>query len=235
MAIESAITSSDRIYLVDEAIRTANEQLREYNLEVGYPTQWPPKIDDSPDVMDQRPDVNLKMLVLGEWVDIDIIYLRQMPQEPEKLKTVAQLTDDIFKKALAHRDAMNSSKIYISSSGSKFDFSEVGPEQFSIDSGGYIRVGNTRIVIGTEPNYKPIKAADIRCHTISVVRAQGNVVVMNDEFDKFRTDGRKGIYCSMDKAIDIARESIVLDRQQEAQSYEKETGGSKYIPIQRSL
>jgi hypothetical protein len=173
------------------------------------------------------------MRVNGKWVPIDIVYLRQMPVEPERLKTVATLVDDLFYKALGHLGAMKNPLILISEVGSKYDTSHLRNHTFRFDEAGYIRIDNMRVV-HKKPGaefFSPIKASDIRSHTISQIRGLGNDIVnLTDDFDRIRTDGRTGMYCLISKAVAIATDQFPEGRRREAETYE-----GLYIPLVREL
>jgi hypothetical protein len=230
-ALVGELKEKERFALFDSALIKANESLlKEHDVELSCGGQWPRKIGDRFEAFDQRPDIDLYMQVNGEWVHIDIIYMRQMPQEPEKLKTISQLAQDMVAKATQHLEAMKNAKIHISSSGSKLDLSGVEKEVL-IDEKGYIRINGLRIVNkNSEGKYKPIKASDIRSHTIMRVQKLPNGIFnMTDDFDPIRTDGIEGIFCPVNEALEISQENIIEERQFDSKEVEK------YIPIQRTL
>lgn len=230
----SSVSPEERFALFSDAMAQANEQLKAQDVELRCEGQWPPT--DQPvraNAFDARPDVDLSMRVNGKWVPIDIVYLRQMPVEPERLKSVAALTEDLFNKALGHLRAMGNPRILISEAGSKYDTSHLRNHAFRFDEAGYIRIDNMRVVHkkpGTD-FFSPIKASNIRSHTISqIIELGDDIVNLTDDFDQIRTDGRKGMYCLIGSAHAIAVEKIVDLRRNEAEEYK-----GLYIPLVREL
>ncbi len=79
--------------------------------------------------------------------------------------------------------------------------------------------------------FAPVKASNIRSHTIQqIVELADDIVNITDDFDKIRTDGRKGMYCLIGKAHPIAMDQLLPSRRQEAEMYE-----GLYIPLVREL
>ena len=228
----SPVTSQQRIELVNDALMQANAALASQGIQVGSLGQWPPKTDEIPGQWNERPDVDLEMTIEDELHPIDIVYIRATsPEKSEQLKTVSQLAEDIKKKALAHFEALSDKDVFISSSGSKFNLGSVNEKDFFIDPEEYIVAFGLRIAFSTsDTTYKPIKASDIHSHTqMQVIRVIGSDIIwIKDDFDDFRTDGKKGIFCDSRKAISIAKDHIVSGRQADAESYKK-----KYIIISR--
>jgi hypothetical protein len=230
----SSISPEERFALFSDALTQANERLKAHEVELRCVGQWPPT-DQAvrANAFDARPDIDLSMLVNGKWVPIDIIYLRQMPVEPERLKSVAALTEDLFNKALGYLRAMGNPRILISEAGSKYDTSHLRNHTFHFDEAGYIRIDDMRVT-HKKPGaefFSPIKASDIRSHTISQIMEFGNDIVnLTDDFDQIRTDGRKGMYCLISRAAAITIDQFPECRRREAEMYE-----GLYIPLVREL
>lgn len=229
--LSSNVTSNHRMTLVTQAVKQANESLLSHNLEVKIQGQWPPKKGDPLEGFDERPDIDLLMKVNGNWIPIDIVYIRKMPQEPETLKDVHQLALDVIKKANDHYIGMTNPNILFSSTGSKFNIGNLKNTTFIIDDEGYIRINGMRIASKKEDgSYTPIKACNIRSHGIVQVKElPDGIINLTDDFDQIRTDGRKGIFCLLNKTIKVTQEHLASAFQQGADLYET------YIPIVRTL
>lgn len=232
MANELSSISQARVALLNGALEQANQKLKAHDLELRSDGQWPPKPGDRADHFDERPDVDISMRADGKWVPIDIVYLRQMPIEPEKLKSVAALAEDLFEKALGHFKAIGNRHILISEAGSKYE-SHLKKHTFHFDDEGYIRIDNMRVVHKKPESefYSPIKASNIRSHSIQkIVELGDDIVNITDDFDLIRTDGRKGMFCLIGKAQSVALDQFPPSRRDEAAKYD-----GPYIPLVREL
>ncbi len=217
-----------------QALAEANRKLLEHHLIVQCDGQWPPKKGDDLNHFDERPDISLSMKIDGQWYPIDIVYMRKMPQEPETVKTVEDLSEDITAKALEHRSVMDNPEFLISTAGSKFT-SKLKNHTFSFDKDGYIRIDDLRVVHKTGEWLKPIQASDIHSHHYMTVQEESpDIVNITDPFDQIRTDGKEGMYCVLKKTQHIALKNLHPERRQDAENYEKETGGT-YIPLVRTM
>lgn len=203
-----SITPEIRANTFFAALNLANQCLEEDELEVGFGGMWP---NNGQGDFDERPEVELKVRMDGIVYPIDLVYMRQMPIEPEQLKTVEQLSQDIVKKVRAHFQWMNDPHILFSSKGTKF-YSEDAIEKgyrFSFDAQEYIRINGLRIAMKREDQYRVLKAGDLRSHTIIRVCELSNLVLhITDDFEEIRTDGRAGFICSVEKAVTIAKELL---------------------------
>ena len=217
------ITSEIRSELLYAALEDANGQLREHHaLELRVAGQWPPRPSDSPRVLDERPDISLEMHLKGHWIPIDIIYLRQMPQEPEKLKTRAALARDLFEKAVQHLEAMSDPAILISEAGSKYDVRHLTGSPIAFDAAGYLTINSLRVGLPRDDGqFFPIKASDLHSHTIMVFTELPNGSLrLSDDFDAIRTDRREPFHFSPDRIVKIALTQLVPGRQEDARGYE---------------
>jgi hypothetical protein len=222
----------DRADLFKAGLRGANASLKKFGLVVRFVSQLPKKeAVVNPDAFDERPDIDLEMQCDGKWFPIDIVYLRQMPQEPEKLKSVEELTRDIFEKAVRYSASVGAPHTLITSSGTIIQTGHLKKHRFEIDPQGYIRIDALRIVCKGSDGYMPIKASQLHSHTKLVPEElEGDVFNITDDFDKIRTDGRQGMFCVTKKADVIAIAKIMPARREEAKEY----GAGRYIPLVRT-
>lgn len=227
------ITGVKRATIFKAALKIANKRLSDHDLTVRFFAQWPFKKDvDSkdPDAFDSRPNIDLEMLVNRRWYRIDIVYMRQMPIEPERLKSPADLAQAIYDKAIEHFLAMSNPNIFISATGSKYDMTDVGKDTFFIDKQGYMRVSNMRVIRPKGDKVDPIKDSTFRSHTVMrLVKMPDNTLVLSDLFDTIRTDNRSGGYMLRQRPIDVPLESICDDRQEDAAKY-----GDRYVVMVRN-
>jgi hypothetical protein len=221
----------DRAALFKAALSGANERLKKFELVVRFVSQLPKKEEVvNPNSFDDRPDIDLEMHFDGKWLPIDIVYLRRMPQDPENLKSVEELTKDIFEKAARYRAAVGEPHTIITSSGTIIQTGHLKKHTFGIDPQGYIRVDALRIVCKCNDSYMPIKVSQLHSHTAIIPEElEDDVFNITDDFDKMRTDGRQGMFCVTKKADSIAVEKIMPARREEAKEY----GAGRYIPLVR--
>ncbi len=224
--------ATDRANLFKAALSRANEKLKEHELVIRFVSQIPKKEElVNPDAFDERPDIDLEMNCADKWMPIDIVYLRQMPQEPEKLKTVEVLAQDIFEKVVRYITADSDPHMIITSSGAIIETKHLKKHTFEIDPQGYVRVDALRVVCKAGNGYMPIKASQLHTHTTMIPEElEGDVFNITDSFDKIRTDGKQGMYCVTIKADSIALERLIPARQDEAKEY----GKGHYIPLVRT-
>jgi hypothetical protein len=222
----------DRANLFKAALRGANEGLQRFNLIVRFVSQIPTKEEVvNPDAFDERPDIALEMQCDGKWLPIDIVYLRQMPKEPEKLKSVEELTQNIYEKAVRYIIAAGKPHTLITSWGTIIQTGHLKKHTFEIDSQGYIRIDALRVVLKGSDIYVPLKASQLHSHTaIFPEELEDDVFNITDSFDKMRTDGQQGLFCVTKKADSIALEKISPGRREEAKEY----GAGRYIPLVRT-
>ena len=222
----------DRANLFKAALNKANEKLEGFELVVRFVSQFPKKEEVAdPDEFDERPDIVLEMRSNGNWLPIDIVYIRQMPQEPEKLKTLEELKKDIFDKAVRYMAALIEPHMIITSSGAIIETKHLQKHTFEVDPQGYVRVDALRVVCKAGNGYLPLKASQLHTHTAMIPEElEGGVFNITDSFDKIRKDGKQGMYCLTKKADSIALERIIPARQDEAKEY----GKRQYIPLVRT-
>jgi hypothetical protein len=237
MATGVSSVALERATLFKTALAQANQKLQTHHLVVRFLSQLPKREEVvNPDSLDERPDIDLEMHCAGRWYPIDMVYLRQMPQEPEKLKSVEELAQDIYEKAMDHFEAINDRSVIITSSGTKYNTAHLKKHTFGIDSQGYLRLDGLRIVSKGTLGYMPLKENQLRSHTRTIPEElEGDVFNITDRFDKGRTDGRKGMYCVTKKAAFIALERIAPSRRDEAKGYEQDGDlRGRYIPLVRT-
>lgn len=229
----TSITPEYRASVFKQALEIANDRLKTHHLSVRFFEQWPPKPNiesNNPNSFDERADINLEMCVNGKWHHIDIVYMREMPIEPEKLKSPSALAKTIYDKALEHFKAMSNPSILITATGSKFDLTGLSKDDFSVDQQGYIRVSGMRVVYPRGKYMKPAKAEDFHSHHIISFRKMNNgTLLLTDPFDSIRTDHRTGKYLIRQKSIYIPFDLILNERKEAAAEYEKD-----YIVIVRN-
>ena len=232
MATAVTPIATDRANLFQAALKGANEGLQKFNLIVRFVSQLPKKEEVvNPDAFDERPDIDLEMQSDGKWFPIDIVYLRQMPQEPEKLKSVEELTQDIFEKAVRYSVAVGKPHTLITSSGTIITTGHLKKHTFEVDPQGYIRIDALRIVYKINGSYLPVKVAQLHSHTALIPEElEDDVFNITDSFDKIQTDGKQGLFCVTKKADSIALEKILPGRREEAKEY----GAGRYIPLVRT-
>jgi hypothetical protein len=146
-------------------------------------------------------------------------------RQTDHLKLTKTLATEIVSKVEKHLAAKENPHILISSSGSKYDVTELTGHTLSIDPQGYLRLDNLRIIRKMpDGNYLVTKAASLRSNEVMKLKiSDKGLVYIDDEYDP-----APPFFINPNQTITVQLEQIIEKYQEDARNY-----SSPYYLLQR--